>query len=85
MYKEVPNQFAADAYDGVYIMKAALEAAGATPDMEASDLCDVMKTAMTEITVDGLTGAGMTWNASGEPTKAPKAVVIENGAYKGME
>lgn len=85
LYNEVPNQFAADAYDGIYIMKAALEKSGATPDMDASAICDAMKAAMTEITVDGLTGAGMTWTADGEPSKAPKAVVIENGAYKAME
>ena len=84
LYGEVPNQFAADAYDGIYIMKAALEQCGATADMEASEICDLMKAAMTEITVDGLTGAGMTWSADGEPSKAPKAVVIENGAYKGL-
>jgi len=81
---ETPNQFAADSYDAVYIIKAALEKAGCTPDMSASDICDALKVAMTEITVDGLTGAGMTWSPEGEPTKAPKAVVIENGAYKGM-
>ena len=52
--------------------------------MDASTLCDAMKVAMTEITVDGLTGAGMTWNAEGEPSKEPKAVVIENGAYKSL-
>ena len=84
LYGEVPNQFAADAYDGIYIMKAALEKAGATPDMDPSAICDAVKVAMTEISVDGLTGAGMTWNAEGEPSKSPKAVVIENGAYKGM-
>jgi branched-chain amino acid transport system substrate-binding protein len=83
-YGEVPNQFAADAYDGIYIMKAALEAAGCTPDMSANDICDAVKAAMTEITVDGLTGTGMTWNAEGEPTKAPKAVVIQDGVYVGM-
>lgn len=84
LYNEVPNQFAADAYDGIYIMKAALEQAGATPDMDYSALCDAVKVAMTEISVDGLTGSGMIWNAAGEPTKSPKAVVIEDGAYKGM-
>lgn len=83
-FGDTPNQFAADAYDGIYAIKAALEQCGATPDMDASTLCDAVKVAMTEITVDGLTGTGMTWNAEGEPTKAPKAVVIENGAYKGM-
>ena len=83
-YGEIPNQFAADAYDGVYIIKAAMEKAGVTADMSVSDICDALKAAMTEISVDGLTGAGITWDASGEPSKAPKAVVIENGAYKAM-
>lgn len=83
-YGETPNQFAADAYDGVYIMKAALEKAGCTPDMSVSDICDAVKAAMTEITVDGLTGSGMTWSADGEPSKSPKAVVIKDGAYAGM-
>ena len=83
-FGEVPNQFAADAYDGVYVLKAALEQSGATADMDASTLCDALKAAMTEITVDGLTGEGMTWTADGEPNKAPKAVVIENGAYKAL-
>ena len=85
LYNEVPNQFAADAYDGIYIMKAAIEQAGVTPDMDPSAICDAMKAAMTEITVDGLTGSGMTWSADGEPSKSPKAVVIEDGAYKGMQ
>lgn len=84
LYNDVPNQFAADAYDGIYILKAAIEKSGVTPDMDASAICDAMKVAMTEITVDGLTGSGMTWNAEGEPTKTPKAVVIEDGAYKGL-
>lgn len=83
-YGGTPNQFAADAYDGIYIMKAALEQAGCTPDMSASDICDALKTAMTEITVDGLTGSGMTWSVDGEPSKSPKAVVIEGGVYVGM-
>lgn len=75
-YGDVPNQFAADAYDAIYIIKAAAEKAGITPDMSTSDMADAMKKAMTEITYDGLTGAGMVWSADGEPTKAPKAVVI---------
>lgn len=77
-----PNQFGADAYDAVYAIKAAAEKAGLTPDMSVSDICEAMKTAMTEISIDGLTGAGMTWNAAGEPNKAPKAVKIVNGVYE---
>lgn len=81
-YGETPNQFAADAYDAVYAIKAAAEKAGITPDMSVSDICDAMKVAMTEVSIDGLTGAGMTWNAAGEPNKAPKAVKIVDGAYQ---
>ena len=78
------NQFAADAYDAIYIIKAAIEKAGVTADMDASAICDALKVAMTEITVDGVTGTGITWTADGEPSKAPKAVIIENGAYKAL-
>ena len=83
-YGEIPNQFAADAYDGVYILKAAIEQAGVTPDMSASEICDALKGAMTQITVDGLTGEGMQWAATGEVNKAPRAMRIENGAYTAM-
>ena len=83
-YGETPIQFAADAYDGMYIIKAAAEKAGITPDMDASAICDALKAAMTEITYDGLTGSGMTWSADGEPNKEPKAVVIKDGAYTAM-
>ena len=83
-FGDTPNQFAADAYDGMYIIKTAAEKAGLTPDMDASAICDAMKTAMTEITYDGLTGSGMTWSADGEPNKEPKAVVIKDGAYTAM-
>lgn len=77
-----PNQFAADAYDAVYAIKAAAEKAGVTADMEVGDICEAMKTAMTEISINGLTGADMTWNAAGEPNKAPKAAKIVNGVYE---
>ena len=83
-YGETPIQFAADAYDAIYIIKAALEKAGATPEMSASEINDVMKAAMLEITVDGLTGAGMTWTEDGEVNKEPKAVKIVDGAYTAM-
>lgn len=81
---ETPNQFAADAYDAVYTIKAALEKAQVKADMSASDICEAMKTAMTQITVDGVTGTGITWDASGEPSKAPKAVEIKDGSYKAL-
>lgn len=80
--KDTPNQFAADGYDAIYIIKAALEDAGVSDaTISISDLCDALKASMTKITVDGVTGQ-MQWSADGEPTKEPKAVVIENGSYK---
>ncbi|MDD3413422.1 MAG: ABC transporter substrate-binding protein [Lachnospiraceae bacterium] len=83
-YGEIPNQFAADAYDAIYAIKAAGDSAGITVDMSVSDMCEAMKKGMTAISVDGLTGTGMTWTADGEPSKAPKAVKIVDGAYKAM-
>ena len=85
-YKDTPNQFAADSYDAVYALKAAIEDSKATTDMSASDMCDALKGAMTKIKMQGLTGGkdGLTWNESGEVTKSPKAVIIKNGAYKAM-
>lgn len=76
-----PLQFAAGGYDAVYALKAAMEKAGTTPEMSVSDICDGLETAMTQITINGLTGDNMTWNAAGEPNKEPKAVKIVNGAY----
>ncbi len=81
LYGETPNQFAADGYDCVYVIKAALEAAGATADMSAADICDAIVAVMPTISMDGLTGTGMTWDASGAVSKAPMAVVIEKGVY----
>ena len=80
-FGDTPIQFAADAYDCMYVIKAAAEQADITPDMSVSDMCDAMKTAMTEITIDGLTGKQISWGEDGEPSKEPTVVVIENGAY----
>ncbi len=84
-YGEIPNQFAADGYDAVYALKAAIEKSGATPADGVSGICDKLKKGITEISVDGLTGQGMTWLATGEVNKAPKAMQIVNGSYSIME
>lgn len=80
-YGETPNQFAADAYDAVYVVKAAAEKCDATPADSVTDLCDKLKAAMQEISYDGLTGDSMSWSADGTVNKAPKAMEIKNGAY----
>ena len=78
-----PNQFAADAYDGVYIVKEALEKAGCTADMSNSDICDALVAQLTssDFSYSGLTGKDMTWNAEGQVSKAPTAYVIKDGEY----
>ncbi len=84
-YGETPNQFAADAYDAVYIIKAAIEKSGVTPDMSVSDIGTKLTEAMTQIEASGLTSSKMTWSANGEPNKEPKAVVIKGGVYVSAE
>ncbi len=84
-YKEmtgiVPNQFAADAYDVAYAIYQACTAGNVTPDMTAQEINDILVAQFTSMTFDGLTGTGMTWKATGEVSKSPMAVVIENGVY----
>ena len=86
-YGETPNQFAADGYDCIYALKQALEAAGCTPDMSAADICEALIAQFPSMTFIGLTGdgEGITWDASGAVSKAPKGMVIQDGAYVGMD
>ena len=83
-YGEIPNQFAADAYDCIYAIAQACEAAGITADMATDEICAKMVEQFTTMSFSGLTGAEMSWSADGEVTKSPKAVVIQNGAYVGV-
>ncbi len=78
---ETPNQFAADGYDCVYALKAALESAGCTPDMSYEEICEALVKTFPAMTFDGLTGAGMTWGENGEVSKMPSVVVIHDGVY----
>ena len=73
LHGSAPDQFAADAYDAVYAVKAAMEACGKTP--ADADFTSAMVDAMYTITVDGLTGT-MQWDTSREPAKNAKAMVF---------
>ncbi|MCI8388867.1 MAG: ABC transporter substrate-binding protein [Clostridiales bacterium] len=77
-YGKAPDQFAADAYDAVYLAKLALEKAGVTSPDAINNAALIA--AMTEIELDGLTGK-MTFDANGEPQKGAKVAKIENGVY----
>ena len=72
-YKATPDQFAADGYDSIYVIAAAMEKAASTESAQ-------IIAAMTQIEVKGLTGS-MTFNADGEPNKGANFVEIVGGKY----
>ncbi|MDE7171061.1 MAG: ABC transporter substrate-binding protein [Oscillospiraceae bacterium] len=84
-YGDVPNQFAADAYDCVYAIYNALKDENVTAETSASDMCDLLINKFTSMTFNGLTGENMTWSAEGTVTKSPKGMFIQDGAYVGMD
>ena len=82
---ETPNQFAADAYDGVKIIAKLVEKESIKGSMKASEICDKLKKAISDgFSYDGLTGKGMTWSSEGAVSKNPKAVVIKDGNYASL-
>ena len=93
-HNEVPNQFAADAYDCVYAIYQALDNGDALKNedgtynyaVSANELCDLLieKFTSAEFVFDGLTGEDMTWSAAGTVSKTPKGMIIKDGAYVGM-
>ena len=86
---ETPNQFAADAYDCIYALKSALEQAGVTPDTDYSDICDALVEVFTsgDFSFTGLTTAGeaATWSDTGEISKQPMGMVIQDGVYMPLD
>jgi len=72
-----PDQFAADGYDAIYIIKAAMEKAGFTKD-DCTNFQQRLVAAMTQIEVEGITGK-MTWTADGETVKNAMALVYRDG------
>lgn len=84
-HNEIPNQFAAAGYDSVYAVYQACRSGRVTGDMSVEEICDIMIEQFTSMKFDGLTGIGMTWSKSGEVTKSPKAMIIQNGVYVGLD
>ena len=82
-YGEVPNQFAADGYDCIYAIYNAVQQIDGALEMDQAALCDALIAVFTggEFSVDGLTGAGMTWQANGEVAKEALVVAVKDGAY----
>ena len=80
-YNETPNQFAADAYDAVYAIAQAAKSANVTASQKGKDMCDPMVKQFTSMKFDGVTGTNVTWKATGEVSKDPRAIVVKDGAY----
>lgn len=70
-YTEAVDQFAADGYDAVYVIKAAVEKAGSTAGSEVTK-------ALLSLTHKGITGT-MTWNADGNTNKDAMAIIYKDG------
>ncbi len=82
IYGEVPNQFAADGYDGMYALNQAMINAGITADTTPEEACELLIAEFQKLEITGVTGT-MRWDASGAVTKSPMAVVIKDGVYVG--
>lgn len=77
-YNSVPDQFAADAYDAVMTIFAAMEKAGIDdPTISPSELSEKLIPVITasDFKVTGVTGE-MTWDESGACNKVPQIVVL---------
>ena len=81
---KVPNQFAADGYDVIYALYNAAVAAGIDGTTSAADACAALQAQFADLTVDGLTGKGMTWDENGMISKAPAAMIVTAGVYVPM-
>lgn len=88
-YGETPNQFAADSYDCIYALRQAIEQAEVTADMDYSDICDALVEVFTssEFSYTGLTtgGEAATWSETGEISKQPMGMVIQDGVYMPLD
>ena len=70
-YGATPDQFAADAYDAIYVIKAAVEKAGSTSGA-------ALASALSSLTIEGVTGT-MTWTADGNTNKPASAILYYDG------
>lgn len=72
-FGKTPDQFAADAYDGIYAIVKAYKLAGSTDS-------DKLLTAIKDVEIDGVTGK-FSFDSHGEPNKDAKYIKIEGGQY----
>lgn len=83
-YGEEPNQFAADAYDGIYALYTAALNAGITADTPYDEACEMLIAEFPNLHISGLTGE-LSWAATGEVTKTPAVYVVKDGVYSKVD
>ena len=83
-YGEEPNQFAADAYDGIMALYQACMNTGVNGDTSFDEACELLLAEFPNLAINGLTGK-LTWNETGAVTKDPTVYVIKDGAYAMVE
>ena len=75
-YGAAPDQFAADGYDAIYAIKAAVEKAGYT---KAADIKgEGLSAALVQVSLEGVTG-DMKWQANGNTDKSAMAIIYKDG------
>ena len=79
-FGEEPNQFAADAYDGIYALYTAAVNAGINADTSFEEACEMLIAQFPSLQISGLTGE-LAWAATGEVLKTPAVYVVKDGAY----
>ena len=83
-YGEEPNQFAADAYDGIWALYTACVNLGITAETSYQEACEKLIAEFPSLEIDGLTGQ-LKWLATGEVNKVPTVYVIKDGVYAPVE
>ena len=53
--------------------------------MSNEEINNLMIAQFTSMTFNGITGENMKWSKQGEVTKDPKGMIIQKGAYVGLE
>lgn len=79
-YGATPDQFAADGYDAVMILFAAMQKAGVNDvTMSASAMADLIRPVLTssDFSYTGLTGENMTWSTDGSCNKEARIVKVQ--------
>ena len=77
---EEPNQFAADAYDGIYALYYAAVNAGIDSETAPEEACELLIEQFASLQMSGLTGE-LAWDSTGSVTKIPAVYVIQDGIY----